>query len=115
MDVYMYRVSQILVELPSVNMMSIRDMGAIAKRKESQPFSSSRKSRRLLFRTDLGDRAMAIRVKAKVNHPGVGETSGILANQCREFVSIVTSLDTLDEIALRGRDPGIMGHHSPNH
>ena len=58
---------------------------------------------------------MATRIKAKVNHPRVGDTLGLLASQGRERVFIVTSLDTLDKIALRGRDPGIMGHHSPNH
>ena len=58
---------------------------------------------------------MAIRVKAKVNHPRVEDTSGLLASQGRKRVSIVTSLDTLDEISLKGRDPKIMGHHSPNH
>ena len=58
---------------------------------------------------------MATMVKAKVNHPRVGDTSGLLVSQGRERVSIVTSLDTLDEIALKGKDPGIMGHHSPNH
>ena len=76
---------------------------------------ASRRSKRLLFHTDLGDRAIATRVKAKVNHPRVGDTSGLLASQGRERVSIVTSLDTLDGIALRGRDPENTGHHSPNH
>ena len=53
--------------------------------------------------------------KAKVNHSGVGDTSGLLSSQGRKRVSIVTSLDTLDGIALKGRDPKVMGHHSPNH
>ena len=68
-----------------------------------------------MFLTDLGDRAVSTMVKAKGNHPGVGDTLGFLASQGKERVSIVTSLDTLDEIALKGRDPRIMGHHSPNH
>ena len=74
-----------------------------------------RSSRRLLLRTDLRDKAAATRAKAKVNHSGVGDTSGLLASQGRERVYIVTSLETLDEISLRGRDPKVMGHHSPNH
>ena len=73
------------------------------------------RSRRLRLRTDLRDRAVAIKAKAKVNHPGVGDTSWLLASHCRERVSIATSLDTLDGIALRGKDPRVMGHHSPSH
>ena len=73
------------------------------------------RSRRLLFHTDLGDKAVATSVKAKVNYPGVGDTSGLLPSQGKERVSIVTSLDTLDEISLRGRDLRNVGHHSPNH
>ena len=53
-----------------------------------------RRSRRLLLRTNLKDRAVATRAKAKVNHSRVG--------------------DTLDGIALRGRDLRVMGHHSLN-
>ena len=64
---------------------------------------------------DLRDRDVATRAKAKVNHSGVGDTSRLLANQGREHVSIDTGLDTLDGIALRGRDSRVMGHHSPNH
>ena len=74
-----------------------------------------RRSRRLLLRTNLRDRAVAVRTKAKVNHSRVGDTSRLLANQDRERVSIVTSLYTLDKIVLRGKDPKVMGHHSPNH
>ena len=73
------------------------------------------RSRRLLLRTDLRDKVVATRAKAKVNHSGVGDTSGLLAGQGKERVSIVTSLETLDGIALRGRDPRIMEHHRPNH
>ena len=36
------------------------------------------------------------------------------ASHDQGHVIIVTSLDTLDEIALRGGDSGVMGHHSPN-
>ena len=74
-----------------------------------------RKSKRLLLDTDLKDKVVSTRAQAKVNHSRVGDTSRLLASQGRERVSIVTSLDTLDVIALRGRDPIVMGHHSPNH
>ena len=50
------------------------------------------KSRGLLLHKDFKDRAKAI--KAKVNHPKTGDTSGILASQGRGHVSIATSLDT---------------------
>ena len=73
------------------------------------------RSRRLLLLTNLRDRVVDTRAKAKVNHSGVGDTSGLLASQGRECVSIVTNLDTLDRIALKGRDARVMGHHSPNH
>ena len=43
---------------------SIRDMDVSAKRKENQPTSNSRRSKRLLLRTDFRDRATAIRAKA---------------------------------------------------
>ena len=72
------------------------------------------RSRRLLLRTDLRDRFVATRAKAKVNHSRVGDTLGLLASQGRERVSIVTSLDTLEGIVLRGRDPRVMEHHNPN-
>ena len=55
------------------------------------------------------------KAKAKVNHPGVEDTSELLASQGRECVSIATSLDIIDGIARRGEDSKGMGHHSPNH
>ena len=73
-----------------------------------------KRSRRLLFCTDLGDRAMATKAKAKVNRPGVENTSGLLASQNREHVSTATILDTFDRIAHGGRDPKGIGHLSPN-
>ena len=57
---------------------------------------------------------MATKAKPKVNHSRAGDTSGLLASQGKEHVSIVTNLNTLDGIALRGREPRVMGHHSPN-
>ena len=53
---------------------SIQDMGASVKRKENQFSSSSRRSRRLLLRTNLKDRAVAIKAKAR---------PGLLARQDR--------------------------------
>ena len=58
---------------------------------------------------------MAIRDKAKVNNPRVENTSKLLANQGGKRVSIATSLNILDRIAHRGKDPRDVGHHSPNH
>ena len=68
-----------------------------------------------MFHKDLEDRVVATRVKAKVNHPRVRDTSGFLASQSRDSVIIATSLDTLDGISLIGRDPRNTGHHSLNH
>ena len=76
---------------------------------------SPKRTRRLLFRMNFKDRVVATRAKDKVNYSRVGDTSRLLANQGREHLSIVTSLDNLDGIALRGKDPRVMGHHSPNH
>ena len=52
--------------------------------------------------------------KAKISHPKKGGTLRFLANQGKGCVSSVTSLDTLGGIALRGRNPRVMGHHSPS-
>ena len=68
-----------------------------------------------MFHTDLRHRAVTTRTKTKVNHPGVGDTSELLANQGRELVSIATNLSIINGIARRGRDTRSMGHHSPNH
>ena len=81
----------------------------IKGRRANLLLASGRSKRLLLFMN------LRTRVKAKVNHLGVEDTSGLLASQGKERVSIVTSLDTLYEISLRGRDPRVMGHHSPNH
>ena len=58
---------------------------------------------------------MATRAKARVSYPKMGDISGLLASQGREHVSSATGLDILDGIALRGRDPRVMGHLSPDH
>ena len=67
-----------------------------------------------MLRTEPRNRVGTTRAKAKVNHPGVGDTSKLLASQGRERVSFATSLDILDGIVCRGRDPRDMGHHNPN-
>ena len=48
----------------------------------------------LLLRKGFRDRAAAIRAKARVNHPKMGDTSRLLANQGRGHFSIATNLDT---------------------
>ena len=70
-----------------------------------------------MLRTDPRKRAVTTRAKAKakVKHPRVGDTSGLLASQGKERVSFATSIDILDGIVREGRDPIDMGHHSPNH
>ena len=45
----------------------------------------------------------------------MGDTLGLLASQGKERVSSATSLDMLYGIALRGKDPIVMGHHSLSH
>ena len=40
----------------------------------------------------------------------MGDPSGLLASQGREHVSNANSLDILDGIALRGKDPRVMRH-----
>ena len=69
----------------------------------------------LLLRESSRDRVAATKAKARVSYPKMGDTSGFLASQSREHVSSATSLDILNGIALRGRDPRVMGHLSPNH
>ena len=68
-----------------------------------------------MLRTDPRNRVVTTRAKAKVNHPGMGDTLELLASQGRERVSFATSLDILDGIVHGGRDPRDLGHHSPNH
>ena len=72
-------------------------------------------SKRLPFHTDLRDRAVATRAKAKISCPGVENTLRHLASQSKERVSIATILDTFNGIAHGGKDPKVMGHLSPNH
>ena len=48
----------------------------------------------LLLHEGFKDRATVIRAKARVKHPKIGDTLGLLASQGRGHVSIATSLDT---------------------
>ena len=64
------------------------------------------RSRRLLFRKDIQDRAKVIRTKARMRH---------LVRQGRGCVISANSMDTFDGIAHGGRNPKVMGHLSPNH
>ena len=52
------------------------------------------RSRSLLLRKGLLYKAVVIRARARVNHPMMGDTSGLLVGQGRGLVSIATSLDT---------------------
>ena len=52
------------------------------------------RSRGLLLRKGFRAKAAAIKAKARINHPKVGDTSGLLASQDKEHVSIATGLDT---------------------
>ena len=51
------------------------------------------RSRELLLHKGLRDKAMTIRAKARVSHPKMGDTLGLLTSQGRGLVSIATSLD----------------------
>ena len=73
------------------------------------------RSKGLLLCEGFRDRVMVHRAKAGINHPKMRGTLGLLAKQGRGCVSSVTNLDTLGGIALRGRDPRVMGHHSLSH
>ena len=84
------------------------------RRANSLPLARGR-NRGLLLREGFRGRAATTKAKAKVSHPKMGDTSGLLASQGRDRVSCATTLDTLDGITLKGRDPRVMGHHSPNH
>ena len=52
------------------------------------------RSRGLLLCVGFRDRAATLRAKARISHPKMGGTSGLLASQGRECVSSATSLDT---------------------
>ena len=52
------------------------------------------RNRGVLLCTGFRDRVATIRGKARVDHPKVGDILERLASQCREHVSIATSLET---------------------
>ena len=67
----------------------------VLKGRRVNPLSLAQKrSRGLLLHEGFKDRAEATRAKARINHPKMGDTSGLLASQGRECVSSATSLDT---------------------
>ena len=84
----------------------------VARGRRASILSVRERSQRLLVRKGLRDRAKA---KARISYPKMGDTSVLLANQGRELVSSATSLDILDEIALRGKDPRTLRHNNPNY
>ena len=92
----------------------IRVLVLRGRRVNSHPIARER-SIGLLLCEGFIDRVVDTRAKAMISHPKMGGTSGLLANQDRGCVSNATSLDTLDGITLRGRDPRVMGHHSLSH
>ena len=69
-------------------------MLVIKERRINSLFLARERSRGLLLRKGLRDKATATKVKARISHPKMGDTSGILASQGRECVSSATSLDT---------------------
>ena len=66
----------------------------IKERRVNSLFLAWERSRGLLLREGLRDKATATKAKAKISHPKMGDTSGLLASQGRECVSNATSLDT---------------------
>ena len=51
------------------------------------------RNRGVLLHKGFKDRVAAIRAKARVDHSKVGDILGHLVSQCKEHVSIATSLD----------------------
>ena len=66
----------------------------IRERRANLLLLAQERNRGVLLCKGFKDKATAIRAKAKVDHPKVGDISRCLASQCREHVSIGTSLDT---------------------
>ena len=64
-------------------------MLVIRGRRVNSLLLAQERSRVLLLREGFGDRA-----KAKISHPKMGDTLGLLSNQGREHFSSATSLDT---------------------
>ena len=51
-------------------------------------------SKGLLLGEGFRDKGAATKVKVRISHPKMGDTSGLLANQGRKHISNATSLDT---------------------
>ena len=66
----------------------------IRERRANSLLLARERSRGLLLHEGFKDRAPTTRAKARISHPKMGDTLGILANQGRECVSNGTSLDT---------------------
>ena len=67
----------------------------VLKGRRVNPFPLAREIRRgLLLREGFKDRAEATRAKARISHPKMGDTSGLLASKGRECVSSAINLDT---------------------
>ena len=67
----------------------------IGERRASLLLLAQEKSRGLLLCEGFKERATA-----RTSHPKMGDTSGLLASQSREHVSIAISLDTWDGIVV---------------
>ena len=87
----------------------------VARGRRASLLPVQERSQRLRVIEGFRDRAAAIKAKARISHPKMGDTLVLLANQGRECVSNATSLDILHKIALRGKDPRTLGHHNPNY
>ena len=87
----------------------------IRGRRTNHLLRTRERRRGLLLYEGLRDRVAAPRAKVRISYLKMGDTSGLIASQGRGCVSSATSLDTLDGIALKGRDPRVMGLHTPSH
>ena len=66
----------------------------VRRRKRISLLLAQGKSRGLMLHEDFREKAVATKAKARISHPKMRDTSGLLANQGRECVSSATSLDT---------------------
>ena len=69
-------------------------MLAIRGKRVNSLLLARERSRGLLLYEGFKDRVAATRAKAKISHPKIGDTSGLLASLGRERVSSATILDT---------------------
>ena len=90
-------------------------MLVIRGRRANSLILAREKSKGLMLHEGFRNKAAATRPKARISHPKMGGTSRLLASQGKGCVFSAIHLDTLDGIALRGRDPRVMGNHNPSH